>query len=391
MPGRLILRADAGPQIGTGHVMRCLALARAWQARRGRVELASCRLPDALALLAERQGVVVHRLDARPGSTADARQTERLLRSGPVLAAWLVLDGYHFHAGYQRAIGDTSVRTLLIDDYGSLDGYETDLVLNQNLGAEASWYGARPEARTLLGPRFALLRPEFARVRRAARLVRRRAERLLITLGGADPLNTAEELLPLMRCPSLPPTTVVRVIAGSANRHFPSLRRAVRAAATESPCRIELLRSTPNMSRQMAWADLAIAAAGSTVWELSCVGTPFFSIVLADNQRRIAAQLDTMFPGISWGEAGRLDRDRMADDLARWSADQVSRRERILALQRLVDGHGADRVVRAMIDDRAAERPGRDARRPVDAQGKCRAGRPATAHVRSSMSSVAMS
>src|SRR5688572_2786492 len=111
----LLIRADASAQIGTGHVMRCLALALAWQAQGGAVTFASLNtLPDALQTRLQNENIALHLLDTEPGSDDDARQTAALAAS--LGAAAVVVDGYHFGGDYQYTLKSAGLKLLFIDD-----------------------------------------------------------------------------------------------------------------------------------------------------------------------------------------------------------------------------------------------------------------------------------
>src|SRR5215216_4793334 len=160
----LLIRADASAQIGTGHIMRCLALAQAWQAQGGAVTFATMKtLPDALQTRLQNEHIVLHLLDTKPGSADDAAQTAALAAS---LGAAVVVDGYHFGGDYQYTLKSAGLKLLFIDDNVHADHYYADFVLNQNIYANEAMYANRePRTILLLGPRYVLLRLEFWRWR----------------------------------------------------------------------------------------------------------------------------------------------------------------------------------------------------------------------------------
>ncbi len=105
-PGRLgtvVIRADASGAIGSGHVMRCLALAQAWPAEAGRVIFAMAEGAEAFGQRLRDEGLLVVELSAPTASRADARQTLDLVQQHQ--AGWLVVDGYGFDAAYTAEVG----------------------------------------------------------------------------------------------------------------------------------------------------------------------------------------------------------------------------------------------------------------------------------------------
>ncbi len=130
----LLVRADANPVIGTGHIMRCLALAQAWQDQGGSVTFACAEgLPESLHQRLSSESMSVRLLQVNPGSEADARAVIELARQ--VQTSVVVVDGYHFGADYQRWLKDAGLRLLFIDDNGHAEHYYADWVLNQNIHA----------------------------------------------------------------------------------------------------------------------------------------------------------------------------------------------------------------------------------------------------------------
>src|SRR5262249_39639783 len=153
----LLIRADGAARIGSGHVMRCLALGQAWQDAGGAVTFLMASSTPALQTRVAVERMTARPIEAEPGSPADLRQT--LEASRALQPSWLVLDGYHFDAQYQRALKEAGLRLLVFDDYRHAGHYCADLVLNPNPGASPHQYERRePHTQLLLGPRYAQLR-----------------------------------------------------------------------------------------------------------------------------------------------------------------------------------------------------------------------------------------
>lgn len=338
-PPRLLIRADAGEKIGSGHVMRCLALALAWRNSGGAVALVGEALPSALAARFVEEKIAVNILTDEPGSTADAKRTAALARGSN--ADWLVLDGYKFRADYQRAVAQAGTRVLVNDDFGCLGDYACDLILDQNLGARESSYARRETAtQLLLGSRFVLLRSEFLRCRPALRETSVQARRILVTLGGADAENVTLKVLEALTGLD---AEIVAVI-GPANVHGAALE----ACARQSAGRIRLRHNATDMPELMTWADLAVSAAGTTAWELSFMGLPHLLIVLAENQRESARMLDAAGAARNLGWHRDLQAEAIRAEVLRLLGNRELRAAMSARAAQVVDGQGASRVVTEM-------------------------------------------
>lgn len=353
-------RVDASLDIGTGHVMRCLALADAL-----REEGAKCHFicrPHAghLATHIESKGhrvtllPVVERVCGpmiAPAHAAwlgcdwrdDAKQT--IAAVGDQQPEWFVVDHYALDAQWENEIRLHCQRLLVIDDLADRTHY-CDLLLDQNLGREPSDYErhVKTDARFLIGPTYALLRPEFAHLREYS-LARRRNPKLaqlLISMGGIDQPNiTGQVLQALCEC-RVPDNFHVIVVLGE---HAPWAKR-IKQLATDLPFHCEVLTNVSNMALLMADSDLAIGAAGSTSWERCCLGVPSIALVAADNQSAVAAALETL--GAAVVVQRNLLRVSIIDVInrARKSTDLLTQlTERTAAL---VDGLGAPRVASFM-------------------------------------------
>ena len=231
----------------------------------------------------EKEGILVDRIAAEPGTDADAAETGSLARTAG--ATWIVADGYWVGPAYARALERAGAAVLLVDDLGEAGPYGADLVLNQNLHATEAMYADR-SARTslLLGPRFALLRREFAPWRGFVREIPERARRILITLGGSDPENLTSRVV---RALSRYEAYEWRVLVGPGN----PFAEEILAEAGRVSRRDSVLFAVDDLPALLAWSDLAVSAAGSTSWELAFFGVPFLTIAAARNQTPIAESL----------------------------------------------------------------------------------------------------
>jgi UDP-2,4-diacetamido-2,4,6-trideoxy-beta-L-altropyranose hydrolase len=336
----LLIRADSSPAIGSGHVMRCLALAKAWQGTGGRV---FCLMAESIPGLEERfdrEGVALVKMAVAPGTAKDAEQTVAEARRAN--AAWLVADGYRFDPDYIRKLKSGGLRVLLLDDDGRFDFYPADAVLNQNISSSPGMYKRESFTRLLLGSQYVLLRPEFL-AEPQAREHPAIGRKVLVTMGGSDPQDvTRKVLLALLQ---MERDFEVRIVVGSGNPRQDELQvLAVQRVG------VRLERNPANMAPLMRWADVAISGAGGTCWELAHLGLPSIVIALSSDQVGIARGLAGNDIAISLGWHANLSEERITDALNSLLGDRGRRIAMSERGTKLVDGRGAERVVKFLQD-----------------------------------------
>jgi UDP-2,4-diacetamido-2,4,6-trideoxy-beta-L-altropyranose hydrolase len=265
----------------------------------------------------------------------------------------VVLDGYRFLGRYQQAIKQAGFRLLAIDDYGHAEHYWADLVLNQNLNAEENLYRQRePNTHLLLGTGFALLRREFGKWREWKREIQQLGRKVLVTLGGSDPDNVTGVVIEALAQVAVDGLEAI-VVVGASNPH----RAKLEAALAGGGAAIELRSSVTDMPALMAWADVAVAAGGTTSWERALMGLPSLVIVLADNQREVAEASERAGIGWNLGRHQQLSAQAIALSLQRLLQDGPTRALMAQRGSELVDGRGAERVVRKLRDGDLCLRP----------------------------------
>lgn len=338
----LIIRADASADIGVGHVMRCAALAQAWQSAGGRSIFALATGAGELESRIRFWGSDVARIKAQPGSYEDAAQTLQLCQRHS--ADWLCVDGYHFSADYCARVKSAGTRMFLVDDHGRCPPYLSDIVLNPNPQASEALYQRRgPSTHLLLGPLYALLRHEFLNSHRESTKVPDLAHKILLTLGGADSRNAT-----LMVMQALSDLTDLRlqidVVVGAVNPNLKSLQES----AVASPHLVRILSNVENMPELIVNADLAITAGGGTCYELAFLQTPMFLLITADNHDLTVQTWAKNRAAISVGWFNSLTRQSLASALRAAIHDQKLRLELVENASRMVDGKGAIRCVDMM-------------------------------------------
>jgi UDP-2,4-diacetamido-2,4,6-trideoxy-beta-L-altropyranose hydrolase len=320
-----VLRADAGPAVGLGHLRRCLALVTAF------APWADCRMllcADDTALADVRALAVV--------ADAVAPEREATLEVVESLGAQvLVVDTYTWTPDDLREAGGRVPLLVAIDDMGEFP-LPAHLVINSAPGVRRP---AQDPDGYLLGPTYALLAPEFAAP--PERDWEADVERVLITLGGAPPVGLMGAVATAARR-AMPDVALDVVIGPGADRLL--VNRALRPVGN-----VTVHQAPRDMRALMLNADVAISAGGVTVLELAATAMPIIAMALAQNQQAnllgmadakallfATSALDGRLPAMVGGAARALAGDR--------------NRRRTLGerARRLVDGAGAARAAEAI-------------------------------------------
>jgi UDP-2,4-diacetamido-2,4,6-trideoxy-beta-L-altropyranose hydrolase len=344
---RLVLRADASAEGGTGHMMRVLALTEAWLDAGGRARWLVAEAPGPLLDRIAGEGVEIDRMGVPATTSGDAAFVRAALARDP--SAMAVIDGLGFGSAYLAALGDLGRRALLIDDMADQPTYPVGLLLNQNAHADRAEYPADATCRFLLGTRYVLLRREFVPAP-PPRTTPGRARRLLVTFGGSDPTGMTARTIEALRL--LPGTMQrdleVRVIVGAANPDADRL--STLDVSRHGGPHLVVERSVDDMPSRMAWADLAITSGGSTVWELARTGCPALVVETVPVERRLVSGLARLGLFGHVGPGSTLDPRDLADEIAAKAEDGAWRAAMSALGMDLIDGGGAGRVVDAMAE-----------------------------------------
>ena len=333
----VVIRPDVGPAVGTGHVVRMMALGEACCNLGASVTMVCGDLPAGLVQRLIGCGIDVHQLKNALCDANDAEETLEFARRNN--ADWIVIDGYGFDASYQELMAQTDAVLMMMDDGTVADPKIVDVVLNQNVYASTQ----KEDAAFLGGCNYTLLRSQFLSAAASeSKKTRQFARRILVTLGGCDDENWTDRVLRSMSFGGAS-KLIVDVVVGVGYQHLDSLLELKR----ELPFHVRIHRNVDRMVDVMQRADFAITAGGSTCYELARCGVPALAIPVAPNQVPIVEALDTMGTLVAFDpekedrkDLSRLTRKLLRDSEAR---DRMSRLGR-----KLVDGKGAFRIARRM-------------------------------------------
>lgn len=336
---RVLFLADAGPEVGGGHVMRCLALSGALMDRGAACAFAAG--PAALKVLDAFGRAEIDRLPVGDVAAGDLAQ-EAARQAQAWSADTVVVDHYGLEAREEQLLRQAVKRIVAIDDLADRP-HQCDLLIDPSLGRKGEDYaGLIPSgAKVLTGPRHALIRPDFAAAR-AASLKRRGSpappSRLLIAMGlgdfGGITARVVNAIQPLAR------RMEIEVVLGA---DAPSRRQLERAMG------LRVVVDARDMAERMTWADIAIGAGGASVWERACLGLPSVLVILAENQRTQAFGMQDRGATLTIdAEASDFER-RLTDAFGQLRDDPALQARLSQRSSAMCDGTGAPLVAEAVL------------------------------------------
>jgi UDP-2,4-diacetamido-2,4,6-trideoxy-beta-L-altropyranose hydrolase len=348
----LFIRSDATLSMGTGHIMRCIALAQAWKKRRGFVTFISHCPNHKISQRIISEGFNLIRIDRIWPHTQDLKKTLKTLNNNlstnnkeskvPECYNWVILDGYHFTTDYQKSIREAGFKLLVIDDNNHLKHYSADVILNQNIGSDHYSYSCNRNTIKLLGTKYVVLRSEFLKNKHIKKDTPAKAKNILITMGGSDPYNITLKIVQAIdKINDL--SFKFNIIVGPNNPNI----KCLNDASQNQLSNINLIDDA-DMPEMMAWADLCVTAGGSSCWELCFTQVPFVTIVIAENQIELASGLERERAALNLGKKETLAQDDITNTILSLSCDIKKRRELKNAGMKIVDGKGTKRIIRQM-------------------------------------------
>jgi UDP-2,4-diacetamido-2,4,6-trideoxy-beta-L-altropyranose hydrolase len=355
---QVFFRVDSSQKIGTGHVMRCLALAEELRTRGSEITFFSRDLSGNISDSIKDREFNLKILKAPKSSPSrnenyldwlevsvqeDQKEMLSLVKGATPTETCLVVDHYALDSKWEAPFKKLGLRILVIDDLANRN-HDCNLLMDQNYFSDPQTrYRQRvsSDCQLYLGPEFSLLRKEFQTLGKTSRN-REKIEKLLVFFGGIDLTGETEKTLQALSL--LKNQIQVDLIIGSKNPNREKIENLAKNLKTVK-CHVQ----TPHLAKLMFEADLALGAGGSSTWERCCMGLPSFVISVAENQTETSAQMGKRGYSVFLGSHEEVSAKQLAAALD----EAISQPKKILEMgkksRELVDGMGCAKIASALL------------------------------------------
>lgn len=346
-PLSIVIRTDASNEIGSGHVMRCLTLARALSEGGNHVIFLCRKQGGDMTEYIRKHGFDAEVLPetANLSWSNDAEDTAQWLKRQDLPADWIVVDHYALDARWERLQRLRPRRIMVIDDLANR-AHDCDVFLDQTFGEDGSRYrGLIPtECQTLYGSSYALLRAEFSKMREDGLpdWTMPANPSVHVFFGSADPRHDTVRFsrLLLQHFPALK----LIIVAGLQFDAHQALDRLI----ADFPGRVERHFNTDHMAATMRLCSVAIGAPGITTWERACLGLPAAYLAINPNQEPLGRDLAQRGLCDYLGSTAAIT----DDDFIYRTRQFLENTERLKAMRKTglaaIDGQGASRVAKTL-------------------------------------------
>ena len=340
MKKNLFIRVDASPEIGIGHIMRCLTLAQELKNNFDKIIFLTRKdSGDFTETIMKNEFEVIF-----IPTNNDSDIIKNLITTYSENKNFLLIDHYDVDSNFESSLKNIFEKIFVIDDLANRK-HDCDLLIDQNYYRDLNHRYKKliqNDTITLLGSKYAIIRPEFRNINKKTIKKNSQIKKILVSFGGSDPTNECKKALDAL-CSIENNQFEIVAIVGIYNNKFERLKKLY-----EKYSNIKIYRHVNDLSRLMLNSDLFIGAGGTTTWERFYMGLPSIVIVISDDQKESIEFLSDMGHIINLGLAKNVTSKTYVQTLQKLNSDLIYNMS--LNNQKLVDGNGSNRIKRQIIE-----------------------------------------
>jgi UDP-2,4-diacetamido-2,4,6-trideoxy-beta-L-altropyranose hydrolase len=358
---KIFFRVDSSAKIGSGHVMRCLTLAEALCKKGAYVKFISRDHPGNINHLIIKAGFQVNILNQpKLKSKKVKNEYENWLGISEIIDAqetikeiknqepdWLIVDHYSLSEKWEKELRQYVKKIFIIDDIANRK-HDCDLILDQNWfkNMETRYKSFVPVTCIgLLGPKYALLRPEFAYFRKKFNPRNEIVKRVFVFFGGSDPHNLTSMTIKALSNPELAHLKV-EVVIGDNNPHEDEILNLIKSIKN-----INFHKQVSNIASIMSKTDFSIGGGGVNLWEKVCLGLPSMVISLSENQKVQLSDLKNEEIIHFIGDVSIVNTDIIKKNILFFCKNFSILKKQTNKIKKIVNGNGVNIVTDFLISD----------------------------------------
>lgn len=345
---KIAFRVDGSTNIGMGHIMRCLSLAKGFQEQDSEIHFIS-KFKNGIEKI-QQEGFKVLRIktrrdnliniDSHKDNNLELNEIIEYIREYDIQI--LFIDSYYVTEEYFLKLKPFVKKIAYIDDINKFT-YPVDILINGNITAEYMNYKRYTnEEIMLLGTKYNLIRDEFKNL--PTKAINNEVKEIMITTGGSDPYNMSCKILDILLKDDELSSLIINVIIGSG---FVNKQQLYHIYGKHK--NVVLYENVKYMSKIMSKSDVVISSGGSTLYELCACGTPTISFIMADNQEELVIKMEQMRYVKSLGWYYEVTEERITNTLKYLIEAYDERVSMSNKGQRLIDARGVNRIVKEIM------------------------------------------
>lgn len=310
----IFFRVDGGEEIGFGHIMRTLAIAK---------ELSKNHTVKYICSSSPKYIQGIKKIKKENIDVVKINSENEIEQINRIIGDIIIIDKYNIDYNYLVEIKKRFI-TVYFDDNAELNFYPVDMIINQNIYGDKLTYNCLPYTKLLLGKDYTIIRDEFRNSNNKNIPENKNIQDIFISLGGSDDSNLMEQII--CRLNNL--QFNLHIIIGPAFKYKDKLK-------TYSKDNIFFYENA-NMSEVMQKCDMAISSCGSILYELIFLGIPTIGIIVADNQINVAKYMNDL------GAIRISNISNLVDDILKFKFRDYINMKKIQ--NKLIDGMGVYRI-----------------------------------------------
>ena len=338
----ILFKIESNKEIGTGHLMRCLTLANALRDSGNSVYfLLNDTDRSSINLIKKMRFNIIFLKNQKRNNISileDAFLTKKNIEKNNLESSYLVIDNYKIDKKWEVILRKTVKKIILIDDMANRE-HDCDVLIDQNYFIKnmANRYSklVPKKCKLFLGPKFAIIRPEFLVLKKKVK-IRNSLKKILISFGGTDPTNETMKILKIIKKSKFNNIKFI-IISGRLNAHKTEIKNICKKFKN-----IVFYSHTKKIADIMLDVDLSFGGGGTTTWERCFVELPTIATILTKNQKAIVESMTKIGCMMNLGSAKKLTKNDYENALDSINSKKLTKMSQ--ACEKFIDGKGVYRL-----------------------------------------------